>query len=125
MIAEPVVRQVAREIRTGGQHGKFGEEIAEVGEGFDLVGFATGGQGEQHGGGAVAVIAAKKSPVLAADGASAKRPLGEVVVDRQCAIFAVTNKTVPAWQDVPHGLAHGAFRQHVTRGRADPFMKRV
>jgi len=63
--------------------GEAFEEVAQVGEGFDLIGFATGDEAEEDRGAAAAGFAGDEQPILSAQGHDFRRPLGEIVVDRK------------------------------------------
>src|ERR1700728_777561 len=58
-----------------------------------------------------ALVAAKEDPVAAADGDSADRALGCVVVDFQVPIVTVTIQRRPILQRVTHGAPRRALRQ--------------
>ena len=51
--------------------------------------------------------------VLAADGWKLNQPLGEVIVDLECAVFGVAAQRLPLIQGVGEGFADQAFAKHV------------
>jgi len=65
---EPAVGEEGVELVGRGDGRKSGEEVAEVGEGFDVVGLAGGDQTEEDRGATAAGFAGDEEPVLAADG---------------------------------------------------------
>jgi len=77
----PVVGEEIGDVGRGGlcgdEGGQASEHVAEPGERVDVVGFGAGDHGEQHRGGASAVVFAGEEPILATDGRGSERPLGQ------------------------------------------------
>ena len=71
------------------------EDVAEVGDGIDLVAFATDSQAGEDCGGLASLVASGEQPVLAADNEVLDCLFGGIVVDRQSAVLSVANQCVP------------------------------
>ena len=87
------------------------EQVADVGEGFDVLALAGCDQAGQDGSGSSAVVAAVEEPVVAAHHDMAEAVLGAVVVDLHIPVFAVAHHRVPVLQGVVDGVSDCAFGQ--------------
>ncbi len=126
VVGPPTVGQEGPEIFTGNlwqQCRKSRQNVAQVGERFDLVPGAGSDQAVVNRGRTPASFAAAKEPIAAADGQTAQSPLGCQVVDRQAAVRSVADQRRPLIQRVVHRLAHGMFRQQLGRFAFQPCVK--
>ena len=80
--------------------GPVSEQVAEVGEGVEVVAGGAGDQGQDRGGGVSALFAADEQPVFTADRQATQRAFGGVVVDGELAVVGVTAQRVPLLQGI-------------------------
>lgn len=59
------------------------DEIADVGEGLNLVRFGAGQDAVEHGGRAATLITAKEEVIFSTDGTRADHSLGHIIIDGQ------------------------------------------
>ena len=86
-----------------------GEQVAEVGEGFDVLALAGCDQAGQDGPGSSAVVAAVEEPVVAAHHDVAEAALGAVIVDLQIPVFAVAHQRIPVLPGIVDGISDCAL----------------
>ncbi len=96
----------------GGRGSEASQHVAQVSEGVDPVPLASGHETEENGGGVPAVVGAAEHPIVSTDGYTAKRILGDVVVDGQIAVRGVDTQRVPLIECLGEGLSHVAFGPH-------------
>jgi len=71
------------------------EDVAEVGEGIEVVALGALDQADQNGGGVATVVAAEEGPVVAAHGEPAQTSFGLIVVDAKVSVVAISDQRIP------------------------------
>jgi hypothetical protein len=85
------------------------EQIAEIGEGFDVQALAGGDQGGQSCSRSSALVTPIEEPVVPADHNLPETALGVVVVDLQITVLAVAQQRLPVLQGVVDRIADRAL----------------
>ena len=87
---------------------KAEKNVADVGPWLDTMTFCTCHDRIEYGRSWPRRLTAQEEPILTANGLVAKRPLTDVVVDRQTTVFGVATESRPLVMCIGHGFAQGA-----------------
>jgi hypothetical protein len=90
--------------------GQSGQDVGEVGERIEAVGFGGFDEAGGDSAGLSALVASGEEPVFASDGDFAECALGGVVVDGEAAVIELAGEDRPAFEEVADGAGGRGFR---------------